>query len=78
MLLSHFQQRDGHQHSVEQELWLVFTHYSLHSDPSLPEQWRSATFVKFARDCQIVKETARPNSLTIPALELEIAKLVRE
>ena len=80
---SHFQQRDGYQRCVEEELWLVFTYYSLNNDPALPEQWKSATFVKFAKDCQIVGAATlqganqRPYSLTIPALELEIAKLVR-
>lgn len=78
---SHFQQRDGTVQSVEEELWLIFTHYALHFDPTLPEQWKSATFVKFAKDCQIVSPLSLHGGrsaygLTVPVLELEIAKLV--
>ena len=67
---------------MEEELWRIYTYYSLHFDPMQPELWRSATFIRFAKDCQII--AARDSNVyglgshfTVPAMELEIAKLVR-
>lgn len=64
--------------SLEEELWRIFTYYSLFYNPSEPEMWSKATFVKFAKDCQILGKDSHINSvgLTVPLLELEIAKLV--
>lgn len=45
----------GEKTSVEEELWRVFTYYSLRGDPSEPETIGSSQFVKFGRDALIVK-----------------------
>ena len=37
-----------------QEIWNIFTFYSLHGNPLDPEHIRATQFVKLARDCQIV------------------------
>lgn len=57
--------------SVENELWRIFTFYSLHGDANQPELLRPANFVKFCKDCQI---TSR--KLTPTVIELEITRLV--
>lgn len=80
--MSYFQSRNGTFNGIEEELWLIFTYYSLHFDPTSPEHWKSATFVRFAKDCQIIGanhshvSTSSSYHLTVPILELEIAKLV--
>jgi trehalose/maltose hydrolase-like predicted phosphorylase len=82
--MSHFQSHNAVYSSVEEELWLIFTFYALHFDPTLPEQWKSAAFVKFAKDCQIVNSkncyvtNNASGKLSVPMLELEIAKLVSD
>ena len=58
--------------SVEQELWRIFTFYSLHGDPNQPEILRPANFVRFCKDCQITSKKITPTSI-----ELEITRLVR-
>lgn len=58
--------------SVEQELWRVFTFYSLHGDANQPELLRPANFLRFCKDCQITSK-----KLTPTAIELEITRLVR-
>jgi hypothetical protein len=58
--------------SVEQELWRVFTFYSIHGDANQPELLRPANFLRFCKDCQI---TSR--KLTPTAIELEITRLIR-
>jgi hypothetical protein len=42
---------------VEQELWNIFTYYTLHSDPTHPEQLKVGKFMAFAKDCQIISPT---------------------
>lgn len=56
---------------VEQELWRIFTFYSLHSDPTLPEQLKVPSFIRFAKDCQILS-----SKLKGAIIELEIARVV--
>lgn len=56
---------------IEQELWKIFTFYSLHGDSSQPEQLKPASFLKFCKDCQILSK-----KLNKTAIELEITKLV--
>jgi hypothetical protein len=58
--------------SVEQELWRVFTFYSLHGDANQPELLRPANFLRFCKDCQITSK-----KLTPTAIELEITRLIR-
>lgn len=57
--------------SVEQELWRIFTFYSLHGDPNQPEIMRPANFLRFAKDCQITSKKLTPTQI-----ELEITRLV--
>ena len=39
--------------SVEDELWNIFTYYSLHGDPTDPSRLDSARFYKLCRDSHI-------------------------
>jgi len=39
---------------VEQELWNIFTFYTLHANPLGPEHLKSSQFIKFAKDCQLL------------------------
>jgi len=55
------------------ELWSIFTLYSLLADPTNPEQLKVANFVRFAKDSQIISK-----KLTSTDVELELAKLVRD
>lgn len=56
---------------IEQELWRIFTFYSLHGDPTQPENMRPAHFLRFCKDCQILSRKINPT-----AIELEVSKLV--
>ena len=60
--------------SVEDELWRIFTFYALYSDPTQPQVWKAPTFVRFAKECQII--SAKSKQLSTSAIELDIAKLV--
>ncbi len=57
--------------SVEDELWKVFTFYSIHGDANQPEIMRPANFVRFCRDSQIISRKLKPT-----AVELEVARMV--
>lgn len=59
--------------SVEDELWKVFTFYSIHGDANQPEVMRPANFVRFCRDSQIISRKLKPT-----AVELEVARMVLE
>ena len=55
------------------ELWRIFTFYALHTDTTQPEVMRVTTFVRFARDTQMLS-----SRLTATMVELEIVRLSRE
>jgi hypothetical protein len=57
--------------SVEEELWKIFTFYSIHADSHQPEVMRAASFVRFCRDTQIVSRKIKPTTV-----ELEVARVV--
>jgi hypothetical protein len=61
-----------HKMSIEQELWRIFTFYSLHYDANYPETWKVTPFIRFAKDCQITS-----SKFMVSELELEIVRLVR-
>lgn len=56
--------------SVENEIWNIFTFYTLHGNPLDPEHIRCTQFVKLARDCQIVGTTL--SEADPPLLEADI------
>lgn len=58
--------------AVESELWKIFTFYTLQADPTLPEQLTVPSFLRFAKDTQILS-----NKLKGAAIELEIARVSR-
>jgi hypothetical protein len=41
--------------TVEQELWNVFTFYTLHGNPMYPDLLKASQFVKLSRECNIIK-----------------------
>ena len=57
---------------VEGELWNIFTYYTLHSDPTQPEQFKVAKFMAFAKDCQIMSP-----SLTQAQINLVLTREAR-
>lgn len=68
--------------SIEEELWRIFTFYSLQSNPIQLEFWSTKTFLRFARETQIIAAT---NSnihgkaccgISVPIVELEIKSLL--
>ena len=58
--------------SIEEELWRIYTFYTLHADPTVPEQLKVPSFIRFSKDCQII--SSRLKGATI---ELEVARVVR-
>ena len=60
--------------SVEEELWRIFTFYALYSDPTQPQVWKAPTFIRFAKECQIISNKSK--TLCTSAVELDIARLV--
>jgi hypothetical protein len=58
--------------TIEGELWRIFSFYSLHSDPTLPEQLKVPSFIRFCKDAQIIS-----NKLKGAQIELEIARVAR-
>ena len=49
--------------SVEQELWNIFTFYTLHGNPMYPDLLKSSQFSKLCKQCLIMKSTEMPNGL---------------
>ena len=41
--------------SVEQELYNIFTFYTLHGNPQYPDLLKASSFVKLAKDCQMIR-----------------------
>jgi len=60
---------------VEQELWNIFTFYTLHANPLGPEHLKPSQFVKFAKDCQMISLT-QGEGLTSADLNVVFAKEV--
>ena len=50
--------------SVEQELWNIFTYYTLHGNPMYPDLLKASQFVKLCRDCRIVRSIDNPKGVT--------------
>lgn len=53
--------------SVEQELWNIFTYYTLHGNPMYPDLLKASQFCKMAKQCLIMKTPDNPQGLT-PAI----------
>ena len=49
--------------SVEQELWNIFTFYTLHGNPMYPDLLKSSQFSKLCKQCLIMKTPEMPNGL---------------
>lgn len=58
---------------IIEELWRIFTYYSLHTDPAQPETLKVANFLKIMKDTQIISK-----KLTAATIELETTRVVRE
>jgi len=58
--------------SVQDELWRIFTFYTLQSDSNNLELLKVSQFVKFAKDAQISSK-----KFTSTQIELELAKILR-
>eukprot|EP00944_MAST-04C_sp_MAST-4C-sp1_P011883 g11883.t1 len=50
--------------TVEQELWNIFTFYTLHGNPMYPDLLKASQFVKLSRECNIIKSKGRGNGVT--------------
>jgi hypothetical protein len=58
---------------IVEELWRIFTFYSLHTDPAQPETLKVANFLKIMKDTQIISK-----KLTAATIELETTRVARE
>lgn len=63
--------------AVEQELWNIFTFYTLHGNPLDPEHLRSTQFLKLAKDCQIIGTTSVTEADTYVAYTAEVKRKQR-
>lgn len=59
--------------SVEEELWNIFTYYSLHGDPLDPEYIKSSQFVRMCKDCEILGQ----EGITAPDVQVVYRAEVR-
>lgn len=59
--------------NARDELWRIFTFYTLHSDSTNLETMKISLFVKFCKDVQIVNKR-----FTGTQIELELAKILRQ
>ena len=50
--------------SVEQELWNIFTFYTLHGNPMYPDLLKSSQFSKLCKQCLIMKTREFPEGLS--------------
>ena len=50
--------------SVEQELWNIFTFYTLHGNPMYPDLLKSSQFSKLCKQCLIMKTKDFPEGLS--------------
>lgn len=68
---------------IIEELWNIFSYYSLHADPIQPETIKISTFMKFVKDCQIFPDVITTNSTAqllndpILSIEMSILKMIR-
>jgi hypothetical protein len=49
--------------SVEQELWNIFTFYTLHGNPMYPDLLKSSQFTKLCKQCLIMRTPEMPDGL---------------
>ena len=50
--------------TVEQELWNIFTFYTLHGNPMYPDLLKASQFVKLSRECNIIKSKGGSTGVT--------------
>ena len=51
--------------SVEQELWNIFTFYTLHGNPQYPDLLKASQFVKLAKDCQMLRRNVTAADINV-------------
>lgn len=56
--------------SVEEELWNIFTHYSLHGNPRDPSKLPCFHFLKLCRDAMVMDHTMTDRPLTQADIQL--------
>ena len=49
---------------VEQELWNIFTYYTLHGNPMYPDLLKASQFCKMAKECLIMQSPKAPRGLS--------------
>ena len=59
--------------NLQDELWRIFTFYTLHTDSANLEAMKTSLFVKLCKDVQITS-----NKFTGTQIELELAKILRQ
>jgi hypothetical protein len=69
-------------HSVERELWNIFTYYTLHGNPQDPEHLKCNQFVRLARDTDIlgrsVAQSHKWNNVSQADVELAFTSAIRK
>lgn len=68
--------------SVEEELWNIFTYYSLHGNPRDPSKLPCFQFLKLCRDSMVMDHTMTDRPLTQADIQListaELSKRVHD
>jgi len=59
--------------NIEEELWNIFTYYTLHGNPLDPEHIRASQFVKLTRDCQIIGTTLSEAEIPLTEADINVA-----
>ena len=62
--------------TVEQELWNIFTFYTLHGNPMYPDLLKASQFVKMARECNIIKPGQKTDSLGVTQADVNVVYIV--
>jgi hypothetical protein len=63
--------------SVEQELWNIFTFYTLHGNPQDPEHLKMSQFVKLCGDCEILGKQQGGHSVSRAEINLVFQAEIR-
>ena len=63
--------------SIQEELWNVFTYYSLHGNPRDPSRINATQFYNFCRDCMVFDSSMTENAITQAQAQLTFAAQVR-
>ena len=62
--------------TVEQELWNIFTFYTLHGNPMYPDLLKASQFVKLARECNIIRPNVNASSRHVTQADVNVVYIM--